>query len=247
MTNPATTQSLADMRAEVARVKARLADLDEFQAVWNEYARKLREIVGQMGAREAGDSARVTTMLAAAETDRIKVVSQAPVKYDPNFIHTALADLTDYNLRTQAEMLFATITEPVDVEQWGAWRKKHVVTANALEARLGEADGAIERKRTAMRADLRAKELVVAEHERGPADAVTLRALAEKWVSRVPFKPLRRFLWSAVLEHTRAIIGAFLFAALLAGVHYCAPGVERKARDLWRQRTATDSGQTAPR
>ncbi len=236
--------SLVEQRAEVARLKTRLADLDEFEALWDRYADLLREIVGQMGGRGAEQiPSGVRKKLAAAEPTRVEVIGIGRVKFDDrNGLPVEITRLTDANLRTHPDHFFVNVTEHMYTSEYGAVGGRQVVTVNALEGRLGEAKGRIARKRESMKADLRAKELLVAEHVRG---TVTLRALGEKWLAHVPGKGLRKFLSSALLDHTKSVVGPLLLGLLLAGVHFCAPGVEQKVKDAW-QRATVDSTRTNP-
>jgi len=223
------------MRAEVAHLKARLEDLDAFEAEWRAYADKLRELAVEMTGREPGDiPAELRPTLNRVEEMRVRIVSLGYTKFDPTYFNrTEFAPLTRANLRTHPRDLFDGITEPTSFP-----RSVHVVTLNPLEARLGEAHGLIARMREQMKDDLRAKALRVAEHERG---TVTLRAL----FARIPGAGLRRFLSSALLEHTKGVVGTLLFVAMAAGVHYCAPGVEQKAKAWWGRATA-DSSRVQP-
>jgi len=232
------------MRAEVARVKARLIDLDAFEALWDRYADQLRAIAAQMEGHGGEDiSQEVGQLLVAAEPTRVEVINVGRVKYDDRVgLPVEITRLTDANLRTEASNLFLYVTQAIHTREWGAYRPKHIVTRNALEGRLGEAKGRIARKRETMKVDLRAKELLVTEHARS---AVTLRALGAKWLAHVPWAGLRQFLTKALLDHTKGVVGTLLFVAIGAGVHFCAPGVEQKVKDAW-QRATTDSTGTHP-
>jgi len=227
------------MRAEVARVKARLEDLGAFESEWRAYADTLRQLAAQMTGREPLDiPAEVRPMLIAAERARVAIVSLGHTKFDGTyFTRTEFSPLTRSNLRTNPGDLFNAFTEPTSFP-----RSRAVVTLNALEALLGEAESLIARKREQMNDDLRAKAFRVKEHERG---TVTLRALAEKWLAHVPGAGFRHLLSSVVLENTKKALVFFLSVAAVAGVHYCAPGVEQKAKDWW-QRTTADSTGTHP-
>jgi len=231
------------MRAEVARLKARLGDLDEFEAEWRMYADRLRALAVEMTGRGPRDiPAELRPTLNRVEEIRVRIVALGNTKFDSAYFNrTEFTPLTRANLRTHPHDLFERITGPT-------WfpipRNKDVVKLNPLEALLGEAQGLIARKREAMKADLRAKELRVAEHERG---AVTLRALAEKWLAHVPGAPLRRFLTKALLDHTKKVVGLLLAALLLAGVHKFFPGVEQSVRDWWGRAVPADSSRIQPR
>jgi len=168
------------MRAEVARLKARLGDLDEFEAEWRMYADRLRALAVEMTGRGPRDiPAELRPTLNRVEEIRVRIVALGNTKFDSAYFNrTEFTPLTRANLRTHPHDLFERITEPT----WFPRSKDHV-KLNPLEALLGEAQGLIARKREAIKADLRAKELRVAEHERG---AVTLRARPRGTAPAVP-------------------------------------------------------------
>jgi hypothetical protein len=80
MTKP---PSLPWLRAQVERFKAKLEDLKEFEAAWDQYALALSEVLKQMAGREPRQIPEtVRPILAAAEKERINVVARACPRVD---------------------------------------------------------------------------------------------------------------------------------------------------------------------
>jgi hypothetical protein len=97
---------LPALRAEIAHLKARLEDLDAFDAEWDGYATQLWEIVAQMAGREWSSEipSGVRPMLEAAERTRVRIVTLGDTKFDVNyFARVEFAWLTGANLRTSPE------------------------------------------------------------------------------------------------------------------------------------------------
>ncbi len=74
------------MRAEVAGLKARLGDLDAFEAEWRAYADQLRQLVMQMTGREPWDiPAELKPALVRAEEARVAIVALGNTAFDARY------------------------------------------------------------------------------------------------------------------------------------------------------------------
>ncbi|MGH7754489.1 MAG: hypothetical protein ACREN5_16920 [Gemmatimonadales bacterium] len=234
------TPSLALKHAEVARLQARLADLDQFEREWDRYAEHLRSIVQTLSTKAMeNDDQEFRARCLEAERQRGKLHSLGPTKFDPNDFWTVpFQKLVGANLLTERRNLYETVGE---MEMTFDGPEAHL-SLDLLDVRLGEARALIDRKRVGVRMDLRATQQIVAELEREQGAQkveVTLKALLAKWIAQVPFKPVRRFLGSAVIDHTKKLIATMIFAVFVLVALHFFPDAVHKVMSLWGRMAET--------
>jgi len=234
--------SIPWLRAEVELCKARLQDLDEFEAIWHRYAAALRTTIAQMRGRDDTQiPSDVYELLPAAEELRVQVLTLGPVKFDGEYFwRVEFSTLTQANLRTQPEKLFAKLLEGVPDEVWDPGEPRSVVTPNALDAILGEAQGLINRKREEVKKDIRQKQLflnekVAAEQSNKAASGdITLKALLRKWAVQLR-KDSGDIVGGALKDQLKKGIQLTIVVLVLVLAYLFAPDLIRKGRQRWSQ------------
>jgi hypothetical protein len=234
--------SIPWLRAEVERDKARLQDIDEFDVIWGRYVAALRHMVAQMSGRDDTQMpSDVYGLLPAAEELRVEVIALGPVKFDSDYFwRVEFTRLTQANLRTQPEKLFVQLLEGVPDEVWDPGEPRSVVTQNALDALVGEAQGLINRKREEIKKDIRQKQFLLNEKvadeqgKKASSGEVTLLALLRKWAGKIR-KGLSDIAGGAVKEQIKKGIGVVFVVVLVALVYLFAPTFARKVRQRWRR------------
>lgn len=229
------------LRAEIERCKARLQDLDEFEVIWDRYVTALQHLVAQLGGRDHTQiTSDVYDLLPAAEELRVQVLTLGPVKFDSNdFWRVEFSTLTQPNLRTQPEKLFAKLLEAVPDEVWDPGEPRSIVTRNALDAIVGEANGLINRKREKIKQDVRQKQLYLNEKVaddvmKAPSGEITAKALFAKWARKVK-RAVGDIVGGALKDQLKKGIQLAVVIGLAVLAYFFAPNLVRKARQGWSQ------------
>lgn len=243
--------NLIDLAVQIAETEESLAALDEFETLWAGFAETLKQIVDACAGTESIYSKpEVRPLLTKADKIREQLRARRSRALG-SFSSTALAVLLDTSIRADDQMRLRSLFAEREVhglDPFGYERDElYIVSPERLDVTLGECGSVFIEKRHGLDAQLRRLKTTYAaaeraqpeerDHARIPqlaaAPEVTLQALVAKWIGRIPLRWLRRFLWSALIDHVKALAGGLIFLLLVAGAYHFFPGVARTVTSWW--------------
>lgn len=254
--------NLVDLAVQIADTEESLKALDDFEKLWAEFAEILKQIVEACAGTESiYNNPEIRPLLTKADKIREQLRARRSRALG-SFSSTALGALLDTSIRADDHMRLRPLLAEREIhglDPFGYEREEvYIVSPERLDVTLGECASIFTEKRHELDAQVRRlkttrgvaqrEQREERDHGRAPQPAgvpeVTLKALVAKWIDRIPMRWLRRFLWSALIDHLKTVIGGLIFLLLLAGVYHFFPDVARTVNGWWGH--LTDTSHVAP-